>query len=120
MFELNNVDRDEGSEKMLSKLTLSIPSSESSESLFPSPESSPVGQGIHPYNLDSSKPLVDRIPPGIQPKDVYDASLPWWRAAIRRRLVASVQWESRVIARMQVSYLSYLILRFAGILIDYL
>lgn len=115
MFELNNVDRDEGSEKMLSNLTLSIPSSESS--LFPSPESSPVGQGIHPYNLDSSKPLVDRIPPGIQPKDVYDASLPWWRAAIRRRLVASVQWESRVIARMQVSYL---ILRFAGILIDYL
>lgn len=86
---------------MLSKL--SIPSNGSS--LSSSPASSPVGQGAHPYNnlnLDS-KPLVHWVSPGIQPKDVYDTSLSWWRAAIRRRLVASVRCESRVIARMQVS-----------------
>ena len=90
---------------MLSNLKLSIPSNESSP--WSSPASSPVGQGAHPYNnlnLDS-KPLDDSdwVSPGIQPKDVYDTSLSWWRAAIRRRLVASVHWESRVIARMQVS-----------------
>lgn len=92
---------------MLSKFALSIPPSNESEpsSLSSSPASSPVGQGVHPYNnlnLDS-KPLVDCVSPGIQAKDVYDTSLSWWRAAIRRRLVASVRWESRVIARMQVS-----------------
>jgi hypothetical protein len=35
--------------------------------------------------------------------DVYEATLPWWRAATRRTLVKSVQWESKIIARMQVS-----------------
>ena len=65
--------------------------------------SSSVGQGAH-HNK-----------PWAQPKDVYDTSLSWWRAAIRRRLVASVRWESRIIARMQVSYP---IARFAGIPID--
>jgi hypothetical protein len=58
--------------------------------------SSPVGQG--------DKPFVDWVSPGIQPKNVYDTNLSWWRAAIRRRLVTSVRWESKVIARMQVSY----------------
>ncbi|KAG6865552.1 hypothetical protein C0991_001556 [Blastosporella zonata] len=33
--------------------------------------------------------------------DVYDVTLPWWRAAIRRRLVKIVQWESQVIAKLQ-------------------
>lgn len=99
---------------MLSKFTLSVPPSNES-SLSSSPASSPVGQGAHPYNLDS-KPLVHWVSPGIQHKDVYDTSLSWWRAAIRRRLVASVRWESRVIARLQVSYR---FARFAGIHIDY-
>jgi hypothetical protein len=90
---------------MLSKLPLSIRPSKESEpsSLSSSPASSPVGQGVHPYNnlnLDSA-PLLDCV---SKPKDVYDTSLSWWRAAIRRRLVASVRRESRVIARMQVSY----------------
>ena len=101
---------------MLSKFTLTIPQSiESSPSS--SPVSSPVGQGVHHYNSLDSKPLVNWVSPGIQPKDVYDTSLSWWRAAIRRRLVASVHRESRVIARMQVSYR---IARFAGIHINYL
>ena len=85
-------------------LSLSIPSSNESEpsSLSSSLVSSPVGQGVHPYNFDS-KPKVDSDW-ASQPKDVYDTSLSWWRAAIRRRLVARVRLESRVIARMQVSY----------------
>ncbi|KAF9446990.1 hypothetical protein P691DRAFT_707521 [Macrolepiota fuliginosa MF-IS2] len=33
--------------------------------------------------------------------DVYEATLPWWRAAVRRSLVKTVRWESRVIAKMQ-------------------
>jgi hypothetical protein len=39
-------------------------------------------------------------PDGI--KDIYDATLPWWRAAIRRRLIQLVERETRLIARMQV------------------
>ena len=101
-----------------SKITLSVPPSNGS-SPSSSPASSPVGQGAHPYNnlnLDN-EPLDNWVSPGMQPKDLYDTSLSWWRAAIRRRLVASVRWESRVIARMQVSYP---IARFAGKHIDYL
>ena len=93
---------------MPSKFTLTIPARNESEpsSLSSSPASSPVGQGVHPYNSWNvdSKPLVDWVSPGIQPKDVYETSLSWWRVAIRRRLVESVRRESRVIARMQVSY----------------
>ena len=44
-------------------------------------------------------PLVDWAPPGTNPRVAYDSSLPWWRAAIRRKLVASVEWESGVIAQ---------------------
>ena len=99
---------------MLSKFTLSIPDSESS-SLSSSPASSPVGQAYNSLNLDR-KPLVS---PGIQPKDVYDTSLSWWRAAIRRRLVARVRWESRVIARMQVSYSTICAVRWHTLLISF-
>jgi hypothetical protein len=86
------------------KFTLSIPPSDELESPYSSPATSPIGQDVHPYNnlnLDS-EPLLD-VTPGIQPKDVYDTSLSWWRAAIRRRLVENIRWESIVIARMQVS-----------------
>jgi hypothetical protein len=66
---------------------------------------SPLGfhsQGQHLYGKHED-PLVDWAPPWTNPRDVCDSSLPWWRAAIRRKLVASVQGESGVIARMQVS-----------------
>ncbi|CAL1708535.1 unnamed protein product [Somion occarium] len=33
--------------------------------------------------------------------EVYDRALSWWRAAVRRKLVKSVEWESRLIATMQ-------------------
>lgn len=40
---------------------------------------------------------------GRLPDDIYDRAMPWWRAAIRRRLVKTVGWESKVLANMQVS-----------------
>jgi hypothetical protein len=43
--------------------------------------------------------------PGRRPMDVYDVTLPRWRAALRRRLVKTVQRESEIIAKMQVSEL---------------
>jgi hypothetical protein len=43
--------------------------------------------------------------------DAYDTTLSWWRAAIRRKLVKSVQWESEVLAKMQVSQLFAMIFR---------
>ena len=49
-------------------------------------------------NLDSD----DDLTPGRLARDVYEATLPKWRASVRRRLVAAVEVESKVIARMQV------------------
>src|ERR1700722_5510322 len=34
--------------------------------------------------------------------NVYDATLPAWRAAIRRPLIRATEWESKILARMQV------------------
>ncbi|KAF6753714.1 sphingosine-1-phosphate phosphatase [Ephemerocybe angulata] len=36
-----------------------------------------------------------------QSTDVYDIVLPWWRAAIRRKLVERVHLESKIIAKLQ-------------------
>lgn len=41
--------------------------------------------------------------PGCRPMDVYDATLPAWRAAVRRKLVASIRVESVLVAKMQAS-----------------
>lgn len=40
---------------------------------------------------------------GRLPDDVYDRAMPWWRSAFRRRLFKTVEWESKVLANMQVS-----------------
>lgn len=59
----------------------------------------------HIYTTETSGfliPAVEEMPPGRRAVDVYEASLSWWRAAIRRKIVASVRKESVVIARMQV------------------
>ena len=40
---------------------------------------------------------------GLQPQEVYDRQLQPWAAAIRRRLIRNLQWESEVLAAMQVS-----------------
>ncbi|KAF7797379.1 hypothetical protein EIP86_008574 [Pleurotus ostreatoroseus] len=38
---------------------------------------------------------------GLQPQEVYDRQLQPWAAAIRRRLIRNLQWESEVLAAMQ-------------------
>jgi hypothetical protein len=53
-------------------------------------------------NRNLSGPVSALEPPGCQMKDVYDATLPWWRAAMRRKLLWSVERESVVIAKIQV------------------
>lgn len=51
---------------------------------------------------DLTTKYIDNIVPGRQGRDVYDTNLSWWRAGVRRKLVEMVQWESVVIAKMQV------------------
>lgn len=58
-----------------------------------------------PSKLDADTQASEpsRSAPGQLPDDVYNATLPRWRAAIRRHLVKVVARESIVIARLQVS-----------------
>lgn len=42
--------------------------------------------------------------PGQHSSDVYDVTLPKWRAAIRRKIVERVQVESKVVAKIQVRH----------------
>jgi len=41
------------------------------------------------------------IAPPTLPEVVYTNTLPWWRAALRRRCVAIVEWEGEIIAQWQ-------------------
>jgi dihydrosphingosine 1-phosphate phosphatase len=41
-------------------------------------------------------------PAGRLPEEVYTNMLPWWRAALRRKCVAVVEWESEFIGEWQV------------------
>nr|VWP01246.1 Phosphoglucomutase [Ganoderma boninense] len=40
---------------------------------------------------------------GRLPEEVYERTLSWWRAGIRRAILRNVEWESRALATMQVS-----------------
>lgn len=60
---------------------------------------SPYSNGKVPLSHDV---ILRADTPGTLPADVYDTTLPWWRAAIRRKLTQSIEWESRVLAKMQV------------------
>lgn len=73
----------------------------------------------------SDEPLTDESPgekhtavidSGRLPEEVYANTLPRWRAALRRKCVAEVEWESEVIATWQVrSFLpSFLLLLAKG------
>lgn len=53
--------------------------------------------------MKASGPGVEAQVPGRRSVDVYDTTLSWWRAAVRRKLVKMVHRESAVIAEMQVS-----------------
>ena len=39
---------------------------------------------------------------GRLPEEIYASMLPSWRAALRRKCLAAVEWESEVIAQLQV------------------
>jgi hypothetical protein len=41
--------------------------------------------------------------PGRLPEEVYEKTLGWWRAGIRRLLVNNLKWESKCLSWMQVS-----------------
>lgn len=53
--------------------------------------------------LDSVKDGELNAQPGRLPDEVYERTLAWWRASIRRVLVNNLEWESALLARMQVS-----------------
>jgi hypothetical protein len=55
-----------------------------------------------PSILDSPGSHLTPDTPGSLPTDAYDTILPWWRASIRRKLVQRVEWESRVLGKLQV------------------
>ncbi|TCD68717.1 hypothetical protein EIP91_010001 [Steccherinum ochraceum] len=38
---------------------------------------------------------------GLLPDEVYSRTLSWWRAWVRQRIVQNVEWESKVLGRMQ-------------------
>ncbi|KAJ6572208.1 hypothetical protein B0H19DRAFT_679958 [Mycena capillaripes] len=78
--------------------TLSGPSSVAS-SRTSSPAPTPPASLREEYLLE--KAVLDD--PGSRPMDVYDATLPPWRAAVRRALVAQIRVESVLVAKMQVS-----------------
>ncbi|KAF5351029.1 hypothetical protein D9756_008418 [Leucocoprinus leucothites] len=88
--------------------TLSYPPSlASSRAASPAPDlgHSPLDSsrpnGGHAVKVEKSGLTVEDLVPGKQPMDVYEATLPKWRAAVRRTLVKSVRWESEVVAKMQ-------------------
>ncbi|KAJ7859281.1 hypothetical protein B0H13DRAFT_2672349 [Mycena leptocephala] len=76
--------------------TLSGPSSVAS-SRTASPAPTPPTSLREEYLLE--KVALDD--PGCRPMDVYDATLPAWRAAVRRVLVAQIRIESVLVAKMQ-------------------
>ncbi|KAJ6599982.1 sphingosine-1-phosphate phosphatase [Mycena vulgaris] len=73
------------------------PSTASSRTSSPAPTIPPASFALKQDYL--GKTIQDD--PGCRPMDVYDATLPAWRAAVRRRLVASIRVESVIVAKMQ-------------------
>ena len=70
--------------------------------LAPSDETANVALSINTKSSYTSQPsLPTPDGPGLRPRDAYD-SLPWWRAAIRNKLLESLDWQSTVLANMQV------------------
>lgn len=61
--------------------------------------------GNHSSKIDAGTAVSEasRDTPGQLPDDIYNATLPRWRAAIRTFLVKAVARESPIIGRLQVS-----------------
>ena len=65
----------------------------------------PPFTGSHSSKLDADTDVFEasRDTPGQLPDDIYNVTLPRWRAAIRNHLVKAVTRESIVIGRLQAS-----------------
>ncbi|KAG6827645.1 hypothetical protein H0H92_011011 [Tricholoma furcatifolium] len=98
--KLNDSLQENRGRRTTDRFTLSVPgSADSSRDSSPAPLLKRNGYPSSLRNLDDA--LEKDLTPGRLPTNAYDATLPSWRAAIRRRLVKSVKWESEVIARLQ-------------------
>ena len=89
------------------RFTISVPGSENS-SRASSRAPSPLRKGGDFSSNDDFSHVNATSPPspGRRSADVYGATLPWWRATVRRKLLVAVQRESKVIARVQVCVVS--------------
>jgi len=71
------------------------------------PPSEVYSDNVNKTNLNDIKSklnvLDDDHTPGHHARDVYDTTLSWWRAGVRRKLVSAVHYESQIIAKIQVS-----------------
>jgi hypothetical protein len=56
----------------------------------------------HKHHMDAGEEYTASVAAGRLSEDVYTNTLPSWRAALRRKSVAVVEWESEVIAKLQV------------------
>lgn len=73
---------------------------------------SPVDNQDAKHSQESSAEDVEEdvlaLSAGCQPDHVYKLSLPAWRYRIRRALVKGVEWESPILAKIQVGLCSSL------------
>ncbi|KAG7087336.1 hypothetical protein E1B28_013312 [Marasmius oreades] len=74
------------------------PSLEVSRAASPSPLQPEKG-GI--YDTNAPRYHDSMLPPGKQPLDIYESTLSWWRAGIRRKIVKRVRVESKIVAKLQ-------------------
>jgi len=91
-----------------SKLYISASSDEDASSLNgaiteedPIPSTPTLPTPKTPYSPGPSEEHTMNIAAGRLPEEVYTNMLPSWRAALRRKCVAVVEWESEVIGKWQ-------------------
>lgn len=69
------------------------------------------------YDSDAVVSEASRDTPGLLPDDIYNATLPRWRAAIRAHLVKAVARESIVIGRLQVGRSRWVLIGLADLVL---
>ncbi|KAI0062728.1 hypothetical protein BV25DRAFT_1803341 [Artomyces pyxidatus] len=67
-----------------------------------SPYSTPTPSEYSRFSPESDGEDNIGVAAGRLPEEYYTNTLPWWRAATRRKFVGIVEWESAILARWQV------------------